>query len=201
MNEINYKIYELNHLLEVSGNISKARDFEGISDIIFEFIRSLIDYDMAVIYNIDWEKKELKVVACRGSDINKLKKRIHLKVGQGAAGWAAMEKKILLINDVFKTKQFQVRQFYDEDPLIQSFLAIPLIVGDKLIGILSVSCSKPNQFKSQHIEMITIIASQCAALLQLSNEINKTKRFSNYILDNINSGVIVVDELDIILMK
>lgn len=193
MNDDNYKVFQLNHLLETTNSISKAKDFEGISEIIFDFIESLIDYDMAVIYNIDWDIQGLEVISCRGSDVKELKKRVHIKFGQGAVGWVAREKKVLSIDDVFKTNQIQVRQFYEKDPLIRSFLAVPLIVGNKLIGILSISCSKPNQFSIKHIEMITIIASQGAALLQLNNEINEAKRFSNYILDNINSGVIAID--------
>lgn len=193
MKSNNYKVYDLNNLLKTTRNISKAKSFESISQIIFDFVKSLIKYDMAVIYNIDWESKELEVVSCRGSDIAKLKKRFHIRIGEGAVGWVAEKKKVLLIDDVLKTEVIQVRQFYNEDPTIRSFLSVPLIVGDELIGILSVSCSEPDQIKNEDVEMITLIASQGAALLKLNNEVNKAKRFSNYILENVNSGVLVLD--------
>ncbi len=202
MSAKNHKIFELNHLLETTNYISKAKDFEGISEIIFDFIEDLIEYDMAVIYNIDWGNSNLEVVSCRGTDINRLKTRLNLKIEESAVGWVAKEKKVLLIDDVSKSKQIKVRQVYKEDPVIRSFLSVPLIVGDRLVGILSVSCSKPKQFKIQDIQMITIIASQGAALLELSNEVRQKERFSNYILDNINSGVMVINkEYEIIIFN
>lgn len=194
MSDKNHKTFELNHLLETANYISKAKDFEGISEVIFDFIEDLIDYDMAVIYNVDWENYDLEVVSCRGTDVDKLKTRLNLKIGESAVGWVAKEKKILLIDDVFKSNQIKVRQVHDEDPIICSFLSVPLVVGDRLIGILSVSCSQPKQFKIQDVQMITIIASQGAALLELSNEIKQKERFSNYILDNMNNGVMVINK-------
>ncbi|MCR2043324.1 GAF domain-containing protein [Anaerosalibacter massiliensis] len=111
MEDGNYKIYDLNNLLRTIKSISKAKNFKSISEIIFNFIESLIKYDMAVIYNIDWKRKELEVVSCRGSDIDKLKRRVHIRFGEGAVGWVAEKKKVLLIDDVFKTEKIQVRQF------------------------------------------------------------------------------------------
>ena len=41
--------------------------------------------------------------------------------------------------------------------------------------------------------MISIIASQAAVLLELNNNINEMKKFSDKILDNVNSGIMVID--------
>lgn len=187
------KIIDLNFLSKVINSINKAKDFQSISEIIFDFIEELIPFNMAVIYGINENQKELKVVSCRGSDVNKMKERIPFKIGKGAVGWVAKEKKALLIHDALASEGIRVRQFFNEDPLIRSFLAVPLIVGDNLVEILSVSCSKPYQYKEYDVEMITIIASQGAALLELNNRINEAERFSNHILENINSGVMVID--------
>lgn len=186
-------IIELNFLSKTINDISKAKDFQSISEIIFDFIQELIHFNMAVIYRLNQKQGELEIVSCRGSDTKKMKKRVPFKIGEGAVGWVAKEKKALLLNDALDAEGVKVRQFFDEDPIIRSFLAVPLIVGDNLIGILSVSSSQPNQYRETHVEIITIIASQVAALMELNNEINETKRFSNHILENINSGVIVID--------
>ena len=115
------------------------------------------------------------------------------KVGDGAVGLVAKNKKPILINDVLKNMKIQVRQYCDEDPVIRSFLAVPLVVGDKAIGILSISNSKPEQYDDYDVQMINIIASQGAVLLELNNNIFETQRFSNNILDNVNSGIVLVD--------
>lgn len=188
-----YKIIELTNLLEATKNMSQAKDIKSIADALFDFIINLKQYDMAVIYRINEEYDYLDVVSCRGSDINNLKKRVQFKIGEGAVGWVAKEKKALLIENVLKSKKIRVRQFYDEDPIIRSFLAVPLVTNNKVKGIISISSSKEYQFNEQDAELITILASQCAALLELNNEITQAKRFSNSILENMNSGVMVIN--------
>ena len=181
-----YKVVDIKRLLETINNMSKAKTFDDVAKVIYDFIENLIPYNMIVIYAINKEQMELEVVSCKGSDVKNLKKRVPLKIGQGAVGWVAKEKKALVIDDALNLNEIHVRQFYDEDPIIRSFLAVPLVVGDDLIGILSVSCSEPNRYKRSDAEIITAIASQVAALLKFNNEINKVNKFSDEILENIN---------------
>ena len=189
----NYKSTDLNLLTKTFNLISRAEDFQVTADIIFKFVEKFIKLDMAVIYKINDKEKILEIVSCIGTDTDKLKKRMQFKIGEGAVGLVAKNKKPILINDVLKSNQIKVRQYYNEDPIIRSFLAVPLVVGNKSIGILSVSSSNINQYDDYELQMISIIASQAAVLLQLNNNINEMKKFSNKILDNVNSGIMVID--------
>ena len=72
-------------------------------------------------------------------------------------------------------------------------MAIPLVVGDTIVGILSVSCSRPNQYTSYDMQMISIIASQAAAFLELNEYISEIEMVSAQILEKVNSGVMVID--------
>lgn len=188
------KPINLNLLSETIEMMNKATDFYIISEIIFNFIEYFVNYNMAVIYKLNHRKKLLEMVSCIGSDAERMKNRMPFKIGEGAVGLVARDKKALLINDVLKSKKIKVRQYFDEDPIIRSFLAVPLVVGDKIIGILSVSCSKPHQYDEYDVQMINIISSQCAVLLELNNNITETKDLSNQILENVNSGVMVIND-------
>lgn len=187
------KSVDLNLLSNTINKINKSTNFQTTAEIIFGFIMSFIDFNMAVIYKINDKEDILEIVSCLGSDAEKLKRRMPFKVGEGAVGLVAKNKKPILINDVLKNMEIQVRQYCDEDPVIRSFLAVPLVVGDKAIGILSISNSKPEQYDDYDVQMINIIASQGAVLLELNNNITETQRFSNKILDNVNSGIVVAD--------
>lgn len=189
----NKKSTDLYLLSEIFNQISKVKDFQAASDIIFNFIKKFIVFDMAVIYKINENEKTLEIVSCIGSDTEKLKRRMPFKIGEGAVGLVAKNKKPILINDALENNEVKVRQYYNEDPIIRSFLAVPLVVGDKSIGILSVSSSKINQYVDYEVQLINIIASQAALLLELNNNIKETKNFSNKILDNVNSGIMVID--------
>lgn len=173
--------------------INKSKKFQTTAEIIFGFIESFISFNMAVIYKINDKDNTLEIVSCLGSDAEKLKRRMPFKIGEGAVGLVAKNKKPILIKDVLKNSDIQVRQYCDEDPIIRTFFAVPLVVGDKVIGILSISNSQPEQYDTYDVQMINIIASQGAVLLELNNNILETQRFSNKILDNVNSSIIVVD--------
>lgn len=190
----NAKSTDLYLLSETFNQISKVKDFQIASDIIFNFLKKFIIFDMAVIYKINEKENTLEIVSCIGTDTEKLKKRMPFKIGEGAVGLVAKNKKPILINDALETNEVKVRQYYNEDPIIRSFLAVPLVVGDKSIGILSVSSSKINQYVDYEVQIINIIASQAAVLLELNNNIKETKNFSNKILDNVNSGIMVIDK-------
>ncbi|WMJ77516.1 MULTISPECIES: GAF domain-containing sensor histidine kinase [unclassified Sedimentibacter] len=189
----NTKGTDLYLLSETFDQISKVKDFQAASDIIFNFIKKFIVFDMAVIYRINDNENTLEIASCLGSDAEKLKRRMPFKIGEGAVGLVAKNKKSILINDALKNNEVKVRQYYNEDPIIRSFLAVPLVVGDKSVGILSVSSSKTNQYVDYEVQLINIIASQAALLLELNSNIKETKNFSNKILDNVNSGIMVID--------
>lgn len=173
-------------------SINKAKDFQKVSDIIFKFIQKFVSYNLIVIYKFNEKENTLEVVSCVGSNAEEMKKRPPFKIGEGAIGLAIKDNKALLINDTLISKEIKVRQFY-EDPVIRSFMAIPLIVGDKIIGIISVSCSQPHQYTDYDLQMISIITSQVAAFLELNQYILEKERISNQILENVNSGVMVID--------
>ena len=188
------KSTDLSLLSDTIDLINKAKDFQVIADIIFKFLKNFIKFDMAVIYKINEKEYSLETVSCLGSDAEKLRRRMPFKIGEGAVGLVAKNKKTILINDVLESDKIKVRQYIDEDPIIRTFLAVPLVVGDKAIGILSISNSMPNEYSEYDVQMINIIASQAAVLLELNSNITETQRFSNQILDNVNSGIMVIND-------
>lgn len=188
------KYYEnLDLLASTMDEMNKAEKFADVADIIFRFIKKYVRYNMAVIYRIDKPNNILEIVSCIGADINKLKKRVNFKVGEGAVGKVAQEKKPIYLENALENNSVYVRQFYDEDPIIRSFIAIPLIVRDEVIGIISVSSSEEKVYNSYDIKMISIIASQGALLLEMNNTISMTKTISDTVLENISSGVLLIN--------
>ncbi len=94
----------------------------------------------------------------------------------------------------------QIRQVKGEDPVIRSFMAVPLIVNNRLTGVLSVSTSEPNRYTMHDVELVSIVANQVAALVELYGQMEESQRFSDHILENMNSGVIVTDQAGTVIM-
>jgi len=196
------KPYDTKALLETSIDLSRARDTTSIAEILFDFIEDIVAINMAVLYTIEEDGQTLRPIACRGSRIENLQKRELFKLGEGGVGYVGREKRALLLTDAQKTTNLpiKIRQVTGEDPSIRSFLSVPLIVDNRLAGVLSVSSSKPNRYTMHDVEIVSIVANQVAALMALYQQIEDAQRFSDHILDNINSGVLVTDNAGSIIM-
>ena len=158
-------------LVSAMQSINKANDFQLISNYIFKFIDDFVSYNMIVIYKCNDKDNSLEVVSCVGSNVENLKKKIRFKTGEGVVGLVAQKKEAVIVNDALISSKIKIRQHCKEDPLIRSFMAIPLVVGNNVIGILSVSSSSPDMYTDYDMKMISIIASQGAAFLELNEYI------------------------------
>ncbi len=189
-------------LLETSIDLTKARDFDTIAGILFDFIQQIVPISMAVLYVLESDGQTLKPRACRGTKLENLLKRNLFHLGEGGVGYVGREKKALLLTDAEKSTDLpiQIRQVKGEDPIIRSFMAVPLIVNNRLTGVLSVSTSEPNRYTMHDVELVSIVANQVAALVELYGQMEESQRFSDHILENMNSGVIVTDRAGTIIM-
>lgn len=188
----NQSIVELEYLFQTIEKICKASRIEEITSIIFDYLEGILDYTMAVIYMINHEKNLLEVVDARGPDVSKLKNRVRFRVGEGAVGWIAREKKGICLYDALES-EIKVRQFWKEDPIIRSFLGVPMLVEGRVVGIIRVSHSQPGLYDNQDIKLVGMIASQTASIIEKNYLLKDTQRMKDHILDSINSGVIVID--------
>lgn len=186
-------IVALNYLSDIMKKISRSKDLKESLYHIFEFTKQLLNYTMMVIYFYDDENEELKVVAAQGASVENLKKRTKFKVGEGVVGWVAKEKKAIVLEDATKADDFKVRQYYKEDPLIKSFMAVPLIYENKVLGIISISHNDPGMYNEKDVQMMSIIASQVAAIVKINKLLQDRTQIHKHILQSINSGVMVID--------
>jgi GAF domain-containing protein len=61
-------------------------------------------------------------------------------------------------------------------PDTKSELAVPLLVGDQLLGVLDVQASEVDHFSEDDIQTHTVLASQVAIALQNADSFEETKR-------------------------
>jgi len=196
------KPYDTKALLETSIDLTKAKDFDTIAEILFDFVEDIVPINMSVLYVIEADGQSLKPRSCRGAKLENLLKRDIFRLGEGGVGYVAREKQALLLTDVKKSTDLpiRIRQVRGEDPHIRSFLAVPLIVNNQVTGVLSASSSKPNRYTMHDVEIVSIVANQVAALVEVYARMQDTQRFSDLILENMNSGVVVTDNAGTVIM-
>lgn len=118
---------------------------------------------------IEPEKNVLEIKVVRGLK-KEIIKNILLKVGEGVTGKVAETGTPLLINDVNKI-DYYVRIRDD----LKSELAVPLIINQEIIGVLSVDSNKENAFTDDDLNLLQLVSNIVVQILKKENIIHQLK--------------------------
>lgn len=138
-------------------------DQSSVDDILWEVARNCIGrlhFEDCVIYLHDDERKVLVQKAAFGPKSPKeysIKSPIEIPVGQGITGAVAATGKAELVKDTRKDPRYIV-----DDVERRSEIAVPIMAGGKLIGVIDCEHSKKGFFNKRHLTMLSTIASICA---------------------------------------
>ena len=83
---------------------------------------------------------------------------------KGLAGWVRHHRKIGLVHDTKNDERWLT--FPDQPYNARSALALPIISGEVLLGILTLKHSAPNDFTPEIVELMRITATQVAMVLE-----------------------------------
>ncbi len=100
-------------------------------------------------------------------------KTIPVKEG-GLTGWVIQSRSPLLIQDIL-AQNLPVKPLHFSDPA-RSWLGVPLIARDQLIGALTLQSFKPNAFTNSDRRYLESIAAQVAIALENANLYEKARR-------------------------
>ncbi|MCX6343681.1 MAG: GAF domain-containing protein [Armatimonadetes bacterium] len=202
-NAVNYeqkmrqRVLELTALYEFSKKISSAANLEEALDSILAIVADVVDYDDSFIYEIDQENglASVKVARFRG-EREELPPDEPLD-GASVMSWAIRERKALISPDVTLDPRF-----VDPNtgmPHVRSLMSIPLIVQDEVVGLLSVHSHSPNRYSDDDVRVLSIIASQGAAIYKELEALSALTSYTDNILSSIAAGVATLDSNGIVL--
>ena len=143
-------------LLEVADVVNTTLDLETTLRRVAELVRKVIDYEIFSILLLNEQRQELYVRFQVGYP-PEVAERVRVKVGQGVTGRAAETRQPVLVADT------TLPDFYIEAlPNVCSELAIPLIVKNRLIGVIDIEAREKGYFTEEHKRVLTLIASRMA---------------------------------------
>ena len=157
-------------LLEVADVVNTTLDFETTLRRVAELVRKVIDYEIFAILLLNEQRQELYVRFQVGYP-PEVAERLRVKVGQGVTGRAAQTRQPVLVSDT------TLPGFYIEAlPNVKSELAIPLIVKNRLIGVIDIEAREKSYFTEEHKRVLTLIASRMAVGIENARLHTRTTR-------------------------
>lgn len=152
-------LYKITTLVETNKNL------DGIFQEIIKSIKKVVDYTSASIYMLN-EKNELKEKPeYREGDKDELLESIEFKLGNGIKALVAQKKETIIIKDARKSSKDFSDIFSEEEKLIASFASVPMIVGDKLVGVLNLAHREPYRFQEEDKKILKVFANQAASTI------------------------------------
>ncbi len=143
-------------LLEVADVVNTTLDLDTTLRRVAELVRKVIDYKIFAILLLTEKTQELRVRFQVGYP-REVAERIRIKVGEGVTGLAAQQRETVLVNDVS-----QETRYIGALPNVRSELAVPLILKNRVIGVINIEAQQPNYFTEDHKRLLTLIASRMA---------------------------------------
>lgn len=91
--------------------------------------------------------------------------RERIPVGEGLNSWVVLHHQPLLLGSTAEERRFGVKSVADTKPT-ESWLGVPMIARDRVIGVISVESYKKNAFTADDLILLTAIANQAAVAIE-----------------------------------
>ncbi len=150
---------QLDFLLRLADALNTTLDLNTLLHRVADLVRAVIDYRIFAILLINDRTHELWMRFQTGHtpDVE----RIRIKLGRGISGTAALQRKSILVEDV-RT----VENYINANPNVLSELAVPLIVKNRVIGVLDLQSEAPAFFTTDHQRLLELTASRVAIAIE-----------------------------------
>ncbi|MGB9629493.1 MAG: ANTAR domain-containing protein [Thermodesulfobacteriota bacterium] len=164
---------QIQALLEISKAISSDQYLDDILKLIVTLTANVMDSKICSLWILDEKEKVLKIRATQAISEEYLKER-SLKLGEGVVGYVAQHNKPLSILDVLKEPRYKEKELAKKEGLV-SMLSVPMVVNDKVIGVINVYTSYPHEFTETEKAVLTLVANQAAICIQNTELMVQTK--------------------------
>jgi sigma-B regulation protein RsbU (phosphoserine phosphatase) len=150
---------QLDFLLRLADALNTTLDLNTLLHRVADLVRAVIDYRIFAILLINDRTHELwmRFQTGHSPDIE----RIRIKLGRGVTGQAALKRQSILVEDVTK-----IENYINANSGVRSELAVPLIVKNRVIGVLDLQSEALGFFTENHQRLLELTASRVAIAVE-----------------------------------
>lgn len=198
------KIAELSMVSEIGQAIFHARSFKKTCGYILDIIINNTLAQNCSIMLLDHEKSQLFLICAtdpqKRSYVLEAEKvfskeglRYLFNLGEGVAGKALLEKRIILIQNAKKSEYF----LSDDQVKIGSLISIPLIIEGERFGIINLSHVKKNVFEENDIHLFNVISNVVAIMVYNALQYVKlrdSEQKYRILSESSNDGIVIIQD-------
>ncbi len=159
-------------LYEVSRELTSILDREELLRRIAQHVKRIVNYHVFTVMLWNETSQLLESVFAMHYE-DAIPARLRMRLYQGITGTAAGERRPVRIADVREDSRYVQ---FDTDVEVRAELVVPLLLQDRLIGVMDLESTEPQAFTVEHERMLdalgtyVAIALENARLYQLARE-------------------------------
>jgi sigma-B regulation protein RsbU (phosphoserine phosphatase) len=146
-------------LANISREFSSILDLNELLGKLASTMRDVISYDAFSILYIDHEARALRHLFSMRYD-----QRVNIDnvpLGKGITGAAAESREAVRVHDTAKDPRYIASH-----PDIRSEVAVPLILQDRVLGVMDLESSRIGHFTDDHVRTLSLLAPQVASSVE-----------------------------------
>jgi len=143
-------------LLEVADVANATLDLDTLLRRIAELVRRVIKYEIFAILLLNEKTQTLRVRFSIGYP-KAIAESFSIPLGEGVTGQAALRREPVLVQDVRNAEHY-----IGAIPNVRSELAIPLVIKNRVIGVLDIEAPETGYFTEEQARLLMLIAARLA---------------------------------------
>jgi sigma-B regulation protein RsbU (phosphoserine phosphatase) len=146
-------------LTRLADALNTTLDLQTLLKRTADLVRAVIDYRIFAILLLNDRTSDLRMRFQIGHTPEV--ERMRIKLGHGVVGQVALQRQAILINDVSKAENY-----INANPGVRSELAVPLIVKNRVIGVIDIQSEQCNYFSPEHLRLLQLTASRVGQAIE-----------------------------------
>jgi len=189
-------VHQVEFLHSLADALNTTLDLNTLMNRVADLVRAVIDYRIFAILLINDRTQELWMRFQIGHTPEI--ERVRVKPGRGVVGQAALQRKSILVEDVTKSEHY-----IEANPNVRSELAVPLIVKNKVIGVLDLESEIPAYFTEEHQRLLELVASRMSIAVENARLYTRLSRQAQTltVLNEISREITSILDLDDLLER
>lgn len=185
--ELETRIEQLSLLTDLSAAVSATLDPEKIYDQTLTRLVHRMAYQRAQLFLVDRARRVLRGHRISGADPGiTLFEGVELPLDAetSATGRAAVTGQAVLVNDVDEAT-IPIHRDLVRAYEVKSFVATPLRVRDRVLGVLAVTAAETNRFHQGDVDLLAAVANQVALAIDKAESFQTIEELSRSLEDKV----------------
>lgn len=162
---------EIEHLYRIEKFLETMSDLDSLLEAIIRECASALDAASSSLALYDAETDELYFYVVGGEDeerdFEQRLKSFRMKMGAGIMGWCAGHRETVIIDDAYTDPRFNREADRKTGFRTRSIIAVPMIRGEKLIGVVeAVNKNGDGVFTGHDAKVLSVLAAQSALIIE-----------------------------------